>query len=72
MKIPKIAFLIFALSLSTLFDGTAFSSDKEKELRSIGSMDLKELTSRARAALDKKYPGENWGRYKFPRFVYIH
>lgn len=24
-----------------------------------------------KTALDKKYPGENWGKYKFPKFVYI-
>jgi hypothetical protein len=35
-------------------------------------MTLKELTGRAKALLEKKYPGENWERYKFPKYVYIN
>jgi len=34
-------------------------------------MDLKTLTARAKTVLDKKYPGEKWEKYKFPKFVYI-
>jgi hypothetical protein len=71
MKVLKLAILIFAVALSVLIEGTVFSADKEKELKTIGNMDLKELTVRAKAVLDKKYPGENWEKYKFPKFIYI-
>jgi len=72
MKVRKIGILISVFLLSILFEATVFSSDKEKEFEEIGRMDVKELTLRARAALDKKYPGENWERYKFPKYVYIN
>ncbi len=71
MKHPKCVALVFVLVLATLFEGTAFSLDKEKEFKEIGKMDLKELAIRANAALEKKYPGENWEKYNFPKFVYI-
>ena len=71
MKVFKIA-IIFALVVSVVFEGTLFSADHQKEFSAIGKMDLKQLTSRAKAALDRRYPGENWEQYKFPKYVYIH
>ena len=72
MKNPKwVILMTSALVLFILFEGTVFSQDKEKEFKEIGKMNLKELTSRAKAGIDKKYLGENWEKYKFPKFVYI-
>jgi hypothetical protein len=71
MKVSKIGLLIVVLVLSVLLEGTAFSSDRVKEIKDIGKMELKELTFRSKVTLDKKYPGENWEKYKFPKFVYI-
>jgi hypothetical protein len=71
MKVFKTA-IILALALSILFQGTLFSADRQKEFNEIGKMDLKQLTFRAKAVLDKKYLGENWEQYKFPKYVYIH
>lgn len=71
MKTSKITILVSLLVLSVLFESTAFSSDKDKEFKDIGKMDLKELSSKSKVALEKKYPGENWEKYKFPKFVYI-
>jgi Protein of unknown function with PCYCGC motif len=71
MKVFKIA-IILSLVLSVLFEGTLFSADHQKEFNEIGKMDLKQLTSKAKAALDKRYPGEKWEQYKFPKYVYIH
>jgi hypothetical protein len=71
MKFQKMTILIFALILFILFQGPVLSADKEKEFKEIGKMDLKELTSRAKTVLDKKYPGENWEKQRFPKFVYI-
>lgn len=71
MKASKIAVPVLALILLIVFEGTVFSSDNEKEFNAIGKMDLKQLTSRAKVTLDKKYPGENWERYKFPKYIYI-
>ena len=72
MKIPKIAILISALVLSILSQGIVFSADHKKELDEIARMDLKQLTSNAKIALDKRYRGEDWEKYKFPKYVYIH
>jgi hypothetical protein len=72
MKVPKIAILISALVLSILSHGIVFSADHKKELDEIGRMDLKQLTSKAKVALGKRYPGEDWEKYKFPKYVYIH
>jgi hypothetical protein len=71
MKHPKRVVLAFVLVLAILFEGTAFALDREKDFREIGKMDLKALASRAKVGLEKKYPGENWGKYNFPKFVYI-
>ncbi len=61
-------FFIFAINLT----GAAFSSDREKEFTRIGKMGAKELAVEAKAALEKKYPGENWEAYKFPKYVYTN
>ena len=71
MKVLKLTVLL-ALILPILFQGMVFSADREREFKEIGKMDLNQLTSGAKAALDKRYPGEDWGKYKFPKFVYIH
>jgi len=71
MKFQRMAILSSTLILFILFQGPVLSADKEKEFKEIGKMDLKELASRAKTVLDKKYPGENWEKYKFPKFVYI-
>ena len=47
------------------------SLDREKEFELIGKMTLRELTPRAKAVLEKKYPGEKWETYNFPKYVYI-
>jgi hypothetical protein len=71
MKALKLTILL-ALIFPILFKGMVFSAGLEKEFNEIGKMDVKQLTPRAKAALDKRYPGEDWGKYKFPKFVYIH
>ncbi len=71
MKFSQIA-ILSALALSLLFEAPVFSSDHQKAFNEIGKTGLTQLTSRARAALDKRYPGEDWEKYKFPKYVYIH
>ncbi len=70
MKVSKM-FVVTALALSILFESVAFSQEREKEFKQIGKMDMKRLASRAKMSLDRKYPGEDWEKYKFPKFVYI-
>ena len=48
------------------------ASDQEKEIQNLAKMNLKELTARSQALVAKKYAGENWEKYKFPKFVYIN
>jgi hypothetical protein len=72
MKVPKITIFTSTLVLFILSHGIVFPADHKKELDEIGRMDLKQLTPKARIALDKKYPGEDWEKYKFPKYVYIN
>jgi Protein of unknown function with PCYCGC motif len=72
MKIAKVTAWICILSLAVLSAGSGFGADKEKEFNEIGKMKEKELASRAMAALDRKYSGEDWEKYKFPKYVYIN
>jgi hypothetical protein len=44
----------------------------EEDFQSLNKMKLKELTVRAKALLDKKFPGEKWESHKFPKYVYIN
>ncbi len=72
MKNIKIGSLTFLIFLFPLLASMVFSSDKEEEFKKIGKMSVQELASKSKAALDKKYPGENWENYRFPKFVYIN
>jgi len=49
----------------------ARSDDREKDFEAIGKMKTAELAPKAKAALEKKYPNENWEKYHFPKFVYL-
>ena len=71
MKIGKNAAWVSILFLCVLLAGPLSASGKEKEFKEIGKMGLRELTSKAMDAIDKKYSGENWEQYKFPKYVYI-
>ncbi len=69
----KIVFpLFFLLLLAFSLGGSVFAAEKEKEFEKIKKMGLKELSSAATDALERKFPGENWEKYKFPRYVYVH
>ena len=35
-------------------------------------MHFKDLAERSKAVLEKKYPSEQWEKYKFPKYVYIN
>ena len=70
MKISKGFFLIVLFMVGIGLTGAAFSAEKEKEFEKIKKMKEKELTSRAKEALGKKYPAEKWEQYKFPKYVY--
>jgi len=70
MNTPKTIFLIVLFMVGITLTGAAFSAESEKEFGKIMKMKEKELTSRAKEALRKKYPEENWEQYKFPKYVY--
>ncbi len=48
-----------------------FAGDKENEVQKIAKMRERELTAAAKESLAKKYPGEKWDSYKFPKYVFI-
>lgn len=62
--------ILFLLLFLFIVNGVS-ASNQEKEIQDLIKMNLKELTARSQALLAKKYAGENWGKYKFPKFVYI-
>lgn len=57
------------LSLVVLL-GSAAWADQEKAFQEIGKMDVKELTLRTREVFEKKYAGEDWAKFQFPKYVY--
>ncbi len=72
MKGKRILFWILVLIFVWPLAEATFSAEKEKEFEKIKKMGLKELTPAATEALEKRYPGEDWEKYKFPKYVYIH
>ncbi|MBI5967898.1 MAG: hypothetical protein HY882_08590, partial [Deltaproteobacteria bacterium] len=66
----KAIVLIFLFLFAFAFTGNIFSADKEKEFKKIAKMGLKELTVRTKEALERKYRGEKWEQYNFPKYVY--
>ncbi len=70
MKTIKKTILLSLLLLITV--PIVLASDQEKEIQNLAKMNLKELTARSQALVAKKYAGENWEKYKFPKFVYIN
>lgn len=69
----KIVMKCFLFSLLFLFmTDIVLSSNQEKEIQDLAKMNLKELTDRSMALATKKYPGETWKGYNFPKFVYIN
>lgn len=62
---------ILPLLLALILAEAGGASSKEEEFQKIGKMRLGELTAAAQAALKKKYPGEDWEKYKFPQYVYL-
>ncbi len=45
---------------------------QEAEFQRVVKMNPRELIAAAKAAVEKKYAGENWERFKFPKYVYVH
>ncbi len=63
--------LVCASLMILLRPGAADSADKQKEFEAIGKMKPAELTSRAKALVEKKYANEDWEKYHFPNYVYL-
>jgi transcription elongation factor Elf1 len=70
MKIVTKGLLVALLFL--FITDSVWSSNQEKEIQGLAKMNLQELTARAMALVAKKYPGETWKSYHFPKFVYIN
>ncbi|MBI5604383.1 MAG: hypothetical protein HY879_13635 [Deltaproteobacteria bacterium] len=64
-------FIIFGL-LFLFMTPIVLASNQEKEIQALLKMNLKELTARSMALVAKKYPGESWEKYNFPKYVYIN
>ena len=64
------AALLFLLFMSP--SAFAMSKEQAKEFDRIANLAMPQLTEVAGKALEKKYPGEDWSVYNFPRFVYTN
>jgi hypothetical protein len=72
MNAKKTSVLFFAFWFVLVLVGQAIAVDQEKELQSTSKLSLPELTEQAKKVLEKKYPGEDWEKYKFPKYAYIN
>jgi hypothetical protein len=72
MRLSKMFLSFFVLVLLCVWAAPASAVDQEKEFQAISKMHFKELAERSKAVLEKKYPGEQWEKYKFPKYVYIN
>jgi Protein of unknown function with PCYCGC motif len=70
MKIVRQSILFLLLFL--FVREVVLASNQEKQIQDLAKMNLQELTTRAMALVAKKYPGETWKSYNFPKFVYIN
>ena len=72
MRSSKMFLLFFVLVLLCVWVAPASAADQEKEFQAISKMHFKDLAERSKAVLEKKYPKEQWEKYKFPKYVYIN
>ena len=71
MKMKRMISLFFFLfALGNSWDG--LFAGQEAEFQKIKKMDVKELTRATQVLMEKKYPGENWEKYNFPKYVYTN
>lgn len=70
MKKQKFFFLMVLFIVEVSLVLSVNSSEKEREIEKIKKMKERELTTLAKETLKKKYAGENWEQYKFPKYVY--
>ena len=72
MRSSKMFLSFLVLWLVFVWAAPASAVDQEKEFQAISKMHFKELAERSKTVLEKKYPGEHWEKYKFPKYVYIN
>jgi hypothetical protein len=72
MRYSKMFLSCSVLLLLFVWAAPASAADQEKEFQAINKMSFKELAERSKSVLEKKYPGEQWDKYKFPKYVYIN
>ena len=74
MRSSKMFLLFFVLGLSCVWATPASAAEmQEKEFQAVKrNMHFKDLAERSKAVLEKKYPQEQWEKYKFPKYVYIN
>jgi hypothetical protein len=72
MRRAQAWYLLAVIWCLFVLPGQVGAVDKEKDFQSISKMSFKELTEKSKALLEKKYPGEKWEKYKFPKYVYIN
>ncbi|MGB9698230.1 MAG: PCYCGC motif-containing (lipo)protein [Thermodesulfobacteriota bacterium] len=68
----RLIFLIVLLGIGFNWPLAVNSAEKGSEIEKIKKMKEKDLTIQAKQVFEKKYAGENWEQYKFPKFVYTN
>jgi len=64
--ITALAFLALLAPLAAI----AMDERQQQEFDRITSLKMADLTREAAALLEKKYPGEDWDRWRFPSYVF--
>ena len=70
---PRLTGILTVLFFVYLSIPTFAMDEKQgRDFISISQMPLAELTEHAKSTLEKKYPRENWKRFRFPAFVFTN
>ncbi|GAB4258880.1 MAG: hypothetical protein Kow0092_06720 [Deferrisomatales bacterium] len=74
MRTPLVARWVSAvlLALTAALPAAALGDEVGDGIRATLALSTRSLARRARAALERKYPDEDWGAYGFPRYVFTN
>ncbi len=64
--------LLCCLSLMFVFPVLAMEPSQQQEYDRVMRLSMAQLTAESAALLEKKYPDEDWDRYRFPKYVYTN
>lgn len=70
--LKKFALLMVITSLFVPLSATAMDAQQQQEFDRIAGLKMAELTKESAALLEKKYPIEDWDKWRFPSYVFTN